>query len=217
MRYFKYLLSYRSQNTEWPDAVIARLDSLAAAQNDLRKQLADHAADGQPTPDARKRGASYLAIIVLLIIFSVTALIFSPIFQSRAARANNQAQAALEQTNKDLQPIRTAESKYGAKYVLDHMHKALLTDLRTAGGADAKSYQDSINGNDLESYSFLSEYFGQTVLAISSACFGAIAGWLLIPELVRGRSLIPELVRGRSRRTNRTTSGGGRIKSSPSS
>lgn len=198
MRKFKDLLSRRNQSAEWQDAVIARLDSLAAAQNDLRKQLADHAADERPAPGARMRGAAYLAITAVLITFSVSGLILSPTYQSRATMAFNRAQADLEQTNKDLQPIETAESKYGAKYVVNHANKAWLADLQAAQGPAKKYSQDNAEGNRLESVSFFSEYFGQTVLAISSACFGAIAGWLLIPVLVRGRL----------RRRNRTASSG---------
>jgi hypothetical protein len=207
VRNFKNLFSYRSQSTEWHDAVIAKLDSLAAAQNDLRKQLADHAADGQPTPGARIRGAIYLAITALLITFSVSALILSPTYQSRATIAFKQAQAALEQTNKDLQPIETAESKYGDKYIVDHANKAWLSDLQAARGPATQYSRDNAEGNHFESESFFSEYFGQTVLAISSACFGAIAGWLLVPVLVGGRL----------RHRNRTASGRGRVESSPSS
>jgi hypothetical protein len=207
VRNFKHLFSYRSQNTEWQDAVIARLDSLAAAQNDLRKQLADHAADGRPTSGARVRGAIYLAITALLITFSVSALILSPTYQSKATIAFNQAQASLEQTNKDLQPIETAESKYGSKYIVDHANKAWLADLQAAQGPAKQYSQDNAEGSRFESESFFSEYFGQTVLAISSACFGAIAGWLLVPVLVRGRL----------RRRNPTASGGDRVESSPSS
>ena len=180
--------SHRGQDAEWQDAVIARLDSLAAGQSDLRRELADHVMEGRPTPGRSIRAAIYLGITALLITVSVSATILSPTLQSEATTDFNQAQTAIQQVNRDLQPVERLESKYGAKYLVAHPNKALLADLQASEHPAQQYSRDNAEGNHLEFESFTSEYFGEIILAISSACFGAIAGYLFIPVLIRGRS-----------------------------
>jgi hypothetical protein len=123
----------------------------------------------------------------------------SSTYQSEATTSFSQAQTANEQVDKDLQPVVSAVSEHGAKYVLDHPNKAFLADAQAADGLARQYSQENAEGDHFVFEWYTSLYFGQTILAISSACFGAIAGWLLIPVVVRGRS----------RRRNRIARGGG--------
>jgi hypothetical protein len=187
MRSLKYLFSRQSQSTEWQDAVIARLDSLMESQNELRKELADHVAEGRPTERGRLRALTYLVITLIVISASVTTTMMSSTYHTEATTSFNQAQTAVEQVSKDIQPVLAVVSKHGPEYIYSHPNKAWLADTQAALGPARQYSQDNAEGNHFEFESIASEYLGETLLAVSSACFGAIAGWLLIPALVGRR------------------------------
>jgi hypothetical protein len=187
MRRLGSLFLRRDHNTQWQDAVLARLDSITASQNQLRKELAEHSAEGRPTPSGRLRATSFLAFMAALIIVSVSATIISSTFQSQASTSASQAQTAFEQSASDLQPIENIVDKHGVKYLYAHVTKSLLADTQAAGDSANQFDQYTAEENDYDLKYFISIYAGQIVLAISSACFGAVAGWLLIPAIIERR------------------------------
>lgn len=188
MRNLKDLLFHRSHDITWQDTVIEKLDSLAEAQDQLRKELADHVGEGRPTPLGRLRAISFLVATAALIIFSVSATIISSTFKDRATTALSQAQMAREQVINDLQPVENIVAKHGAKYLLAHANKSLLSDVQAAEKPALQMSKFNAKVNHFDFEWIVSEYAGQIVLAISSAGFGAAAGWLLIPALSGKRS-----------------------------
>jgi hypothetical protein len=188
MRRFGHLFSHSNQNARWQDDVIARLDSLVESQNQLRKTLTDHVAEGRPTPQGRQRAFIFLILTVGLIGISVTATLTSSTFKSEATIAYNQAQTASGQVSTDLQPIDNIVAKHGAEYLLTHPSNSVLSDVQAADGAAEQMSKDNANGNRLDLEWIASDYLGEVILAISSACFGAIAGWLFIPAFAGNRS-----------------------------
>jgi hypothetical protein len=183
----KYLFSRPPRDVEWQNAVISKLDALAASQEHLRKEVADHVAEARPTSRGRWLAVTVLSITFLFISISVNATIISPIFQNRATTASNQSQEASNQVAKDLQPVENIVNKYGAKYLIAHPNDSLLSDMKAAEAPAKQLSQDNAQASHFDTEYFFSEYLGQTLLAVSSACFGAVAGWLLIPALVGGR------------------------------
>jgi hypothetical protein len=182
------LLFRDDHNDEWQNAILAKLDSLTESQNQLRKELAEHTSEGRSTPTGRVRAAAFLAFMAILISFSVSATIFSPTFHDQASTATSQAQAALGKTASDLQPIENIVNKHGSKYLYAHITKSLLADTQAADDSANQFDKYNAEASDYNLKYVLSLYLGQIVLTISSACFGAVAGWLLIPALIERRS-----------------------------
>jgi hypothetical protein len=187
MRRLKSLL-HRNQSAAWQDTVLTRLDQLTESQNQIRKELAEIVEAAHPTPHGRLRAFAFLAVTVALITTAVSATIISSTFKDQATTALNQAQTASEQFATDFQPIENIVNKHGAEYLYTHPSKSILSDLQKAQGPAQQVSNYNAEANHYDFKYVASEYFGQIILAISSACFGAIAGWLLIPLLVEHRS-----------------------------
>lgn len=190
MRTLRTLFS-SNQKTAWQDGVLVKLDLLTESQVQMREELAELVKAQRPTPIGRQRAITFLFFFLLVIIVAVTATILSPAFQGQASTAANQAQTAAEQAAKDLQPIENVVRKYGAEYLVAHANQSLLSDLKAADRQGQLVAKYTAEANDYTNAAVGTEYLGGIILAIGSACFGAIAGWLLIPLLVarpaRGR------------------------------
>lgn len=184
----KNIFSRRDDNVEWRDTVIARLDSLAESQDQIRRDLAGNAAAENPTPRARRRGTILLLVMVILIVLSVSATLDTSVYRDEAVTALNQAQTADAEVANDLQPVQDIINKHGAKYLISHPSQSVLSDLQAAEGPAKQASEDTARANHLDFEWVTGQYFGQIVLAVSSAFLGAIAGWLVIPALAADRA-----------------------------
>lgn len=172
------------QNIAWQGSVQAKLDLLTESQVQIREELAELVKAQRPTPIGRQRAITFLFFFLIVIWVAVTATILSPAFQGRASTAANQAQTAAEQEAKVFQPIQNIVRKYGAEYLVTHANQSLLSDLKAADSQGQLVAKYTAEANDYTNAAVGTEYLGGIILATGSACFGAIAGWLLIPLLV---------------------------------
>ena len=179
----KNLFSRRSYDAEWQEAVIARLDSLAESQNQLRRELAAE----RPTTRGRRRGIRWLCVMVVLIVVAVSVTLGTSTFNDQASNYLDQAQTATQQVAKDFQPIQNIINKHGYEYIYTHPSKSVLSDLQAAEGPAKQVSEDNAQAKRLILEWTVGQYFGQIIIAVSAAFLGAIAGLLITPILATDR------------------------------
>jgi hypothetical protein len=179
----KDLFSRRSYDTEWREAVIARLDSLAESQDQLRRDLVAE----RPTTRGRRRGIRWLCFMVILIVVAVSVTLDTSTFNDQASTYLDQAQTATQQVAKDFQPVQNIINKHGYEYIYTHPNKSVLSDLQAAEGPAKQVSEDNAQANRLILEWTAGQYFGQIIIAISAAFLGAIAGLLITPVLAADR------------------------------
>ena len=139
--------------------------------------------------DRERQRPTWLAwgqAIFLLVIsgsFVFNGILIGQIGTTKAATTNTlqaQANSAINQANRAMQPVSNLITHKGAKWVVAHATKADVTDVTTAARLvkvyNADSNAASADQTSADRY----QLAGPALLAFGSALSGAVLGWILV-------------------------------------
>lgn len=160
----------------WQDDVTRRLDALRSSQEELRGDL-ESRVEAAPSRRAWRSGLLLLALSLSGIITSALLIVNTSSAEDRAIELHEDAQSASIQAGElYLNAIIT-----NARRPIDHV--SVNYSERVGNGYFKLSEAEDAEANYLESHTNTSQIYAQITLAVSSAFFGVIAGWMLAPLL----------------------------------
>ena len=163
----------------WQEDITRRLDALRLSQEELCGDLKSRM-DTAPSRRAWKSGLLLLGISLSGIVTSALLIVNTSSADDRAIVLHEDAQSATVQAGElYLNAVIT-----NAHRPIDHV--AVNDSERMGNGFFKLSEAEDAEANELDSHINNSQVYAQITLAVSSAFFGVIAGWML-PSLLAER------------------------------
>lgn len=187
MRFLGRINTRFASNHEFERSLIEKLDSLAKSTGELDRRLADYTSAEKLTLRKALPGLILVGVTLILIVVSTIALLSSSSYKDQQSYYFDQALTLSNQAEEIVRPFHDItiidNGLDGFGFISpdeSEMSGSELKALHAADSLEGKVTADYSKSLSLEHEWYNYQYFGQIVLTISSAFFGAIAGWLVV-------------------------------------